>query len=105
MHLTARDCGRQHRVDRRPADRARGGDLRDVGDAGADGHASRRRPPQPPFVVGAGLDVPAQGTLAQKLGLGVVRLGVAWPAGAATPDPGLVQALQSVPAGSGSSSS
>ena len=54
-----------------------------------------------PFVVGAGLDVPAQGTLAQKLGLRVVRLGVAWPAGSATPDAGLIQALQSVPAGLG----
>ena len=56
---------------------------------------------QPTFVVGAGLDSPTQATAARQLGLAVVRLGVAWPAGASTVDPGLAQALQKVPAGVG----
>ena len=55
----------------------------------------------PPLVVGAALDDPAQAPLAQKLGLRVVRVGVAWPAGATVPDPGLVTALQRIPAGLG----
>lgn len=55
----------------------------------------------PSVVVGAGLDDPAQAATAQKLGLRLVRFGVAWPAGAAVPDPGLVAALQRVPQGLG----
>ena len=101
VHLTRSRLGRQHGVDRRPADRARGWDLRDVGDDRRRPALLPRRRAQPSFVVGAGLDIPTQGTLARQLGLGVVRIGVAWPAGAASPDPGLVQALQRVPAGTG----
>ena len=58
-------------------------------------------PPPPSAVVGAGLDDPSQAATAQKLGLRLVRFGVAWPAGAAAPDPGLVAALQRVPPGLG----
>jgi hypothetical protein len=56
---------------------------------------------QPAFVVGAGLEDPARLPLAQRLGLRVVRLGVAWPAGATTPDPGVVTTLQGLTASSG----
>jgi len=56
---------------------------------------------QPAFVVGAGLEDPSRLPLAQKLGLRVVRLGVAWPAGATTPDPGAVAVLQGLTATSG----
>ena len=52
--------GRQHGVDRRAADRARRGYLRDVGDDRPDG-APPAPAAQPSFVVGAGLDVPTQG--------------------------------------------
>ena len=51
------------------------------------------------FVVGAGVDDPAQGALAAKLGLRAVRVGIAWPAPAAVPDPGLITALQRAPVG------
>jgi hypothetical protein len=54
---------------------------------------------QATFAVGAALDDPSQGAAAQQLGLRLVRLGVAWPAGATTPDPGLLTALTRVPAG------
>ena len=100
VHLTARDwVGNSASIDALPIVRAAGvsGTSATTGQTGA--------PPapaaQPSFVVGAGLDVPTQGTLARQLGLGVVRMGVAWPAGATSPDPGLVQALQRVPAGTG----
>ena len=56
---------------------------------------------QPAFVVGAGLATPPLLPLAQKLGLRVARLGVVWPAGATTPDPGVVAALQGIAATSG----
>ena len=56
---------------------------------------------QPAFVVGAGLDDPAQGTLAQALGMRLVRLGVAWPSGATAADPALVAAFQTLPASLG----
>ena len=52
---------------------------------------------QPAFVVGAGLDDPAQGTLARALGMRLVRLGVAWPSGATAADPALVAAFQTLP--------
>jgi hypothetical protein len=52
-----------------------------------------------PLVIGSGIDDPSQAAQAQKLGLRLVRFGVVWPAGASTPDPNLVAALQSVPAG------
>jgi hypothetical protein len=58
-------------------------------------------PGQPAFAVGAGIDDPSQAGLAQQLGLRLVRYGVAWPAGATAPDPGLVSALAGVPAGLG----
>ena len=54
---------------------------------------------QAAFTVGAALDDPSQGAAAQQLGLRLVRLGVAWPAGATAPDPGLVTALTRVPPG------
>ena len=54
-----------------------------------------------PFVVGAGLDDPSQGSVLQALGLRVARIGVVWPAGATVPDPGLLAALQRLPAGLG----
>ena len=53
----------------------------------------------PPFVIGAGVDDPAQGALAGKLGLRAIRVGIAWPVGSVAPDPGLVAALQRAPAG------
>jgi hypothetical protein len=56
-------------------------------------------PGQPAFSVGAALDDPSQGALAQRLGLRLVRIGVAWPAGATAPDPGLVTAFGGLPAG------
>jgi hypothetical protein len=56
-------------------------------------------PGQPAFAVGAAVDDPAQGATAQRLGLRLVRIGVAWPAGAAAPDPGLVAAFGGLPAG------
>ncbi len=52
----------------------------------------------PPPLVGAALDDPSQGALAQRFGLRVVRLGVAWPAAASVPDPSLIAALQRLPA-------
>jgi hypothetical protein len=55
----------------------------------------------PSFAVGAGLDDPSQGAEAQRLGLRIARIGVAWPAGATAPDPGLIAALQQLPAGVG----
>jgi hypothetical protein len=58
-------------------------------------------PPPGSFSVGAGLDDPSQVASAQKLGLKLVRFGIAWPAGASTPDPGLVAALQRVPSNLG----
>jgi hypothetical protein len=101
VHLSARDwAGNTAAIDALPIVRAAGisGTSATPGQAGAPPAAPT---PQPSFVVGAGLDAPAQGLLARQLGLGVVRMGVAWPAGATTPDPGLVQALQRVPAGTG----
>ncbi|MGH3003828.1 MAG: D-glucuronyl C5-epimerase family protein, partial [Gaiellaceae bacterium] len=56
---------------------------------------------QPSFAVGAGLEDPSQLALAQKADLGMVRLGVAWPAGATTPDPGAVAVLQGLTASTG----
>jgi len=53
----------------------------------------------PPPLIGAALDDPSQGPLAQKLGLRAVRLGIAWPPGATVPDPSVIAALQRVPAG------
>ena len=52
---------------------------------------------QPAFVVGAGLDNPGQGTLAQALGMRLARLSVAWPSGATAADPALVAAFQELP--------
>jgi hypothetical protein len=57
--------------------------------------------PMPSFAVGAGLDDPSQGVAAQKAGLHLARIGVLWPAGAVAPDPGLIAALQQLPAGLG----
>ena len=67
---------------------------------GRDEASPRRADGPPAFVVGAGVDDPAQGALAGKLGLRAIRVGVAWPAAATTPDPGLIAALQRAPAGS-----
>lgn len=54
----------------------------------------------PSFVVGASLPDLSQLSRAQRLALRVVRLGVAYPAAATVPDPGLVAALQSLVASS-----
>ena len=51
----------------------------------------------PSFAVGAGLNDPSQGPLAQKAGLHLVRLGITWPAGATTPDPTAIAALAQLP--------
>ena len=51
----------------------------------------------PSFAVGAGLDDPSQGPLAQKAGLHLVRLGITWPAGATAPDPTAIAALAQLP--------
>jgi hypothetical protein len=56
-------------------------------------------PPAPAFVAGAALDAPSQSSTAAHLGLRLVRIGVAWPAGSAAPDPSLVAALQQVTPG------
>jgi hypothetical protein len=56
-------------------------------------------PGQPVFSVGAAVDDPSQAALAPRLGLRLVRIGVAWPVGASAPDPGLVNAFGSLPAG------
>ena len=54
---------------------------------------------QPTFLVGAALDDPLQGSLARQLGLGLARIGVAWPAGSTLPDIGLAGAFQRLPVG------
>ncbi len=53
----------------------------------------------PTFSVGVALDSPDQGAIAQRLGLRLGRIGVAWPTGATAPDPGLVAAFGGLPAG------
>ncbi len=53
----------------------------------------------PPLVVGAGLEEPAQASLALQQGLGAVRMTLVWPAGATVPDPGALTALNRLPAG------
>ncbi len=63
--------------------------------------AGTATPPAAAFAVGAALDDPSQGSALLKLGLRLGRLGVTWPAGASTPDPSLVAALQRLPAGLG----
>ena len=50
--------------------------------------------PPPAFVVGAGLDDPSEAPQAKSLGMKLLRLTVAWPADATTPDPTVVSALQ-----------
>ena len=52
---------------------------------------------QPAFVVGAGLDDPAQGTTVRALGMRLGRLGVAWPSEATAADPALIAAFQTLP--------
>jgi hypothetical protein len=61
--------------------------------------ASDSPPPAPPPLAGAALADPSQSAAAVKAGLRLVRIGVAWPAGATAPDPGLVAALQQVAPG------
>lgn len=56
-------------------------------------------PATPAFAVGAGLTDPSQSAAAATAGLHLVRIGVAWPAGATAPDPGVVQALQGLAPG------
>jgi hypothetical protein len=51
-------------------------------------------PVAPSLRVGATLTSPSQSALAGQAGLHLVRLNVAWPAGATAPDPALVAALQ-----------
>jgi hypothetical protein len=54
-----------------------------------------------PLAVGAGIDDSAQGALADSLGLSLVRMTVAWPAGETVPDPAVVGSLQGLPPGVG----
>src|SRR5262249_21174003 len=58
-------------------------------------------PGQPAFEVGAAVDDPSQGALAQRVGLRLVRIGGAWASGPAAPapDPDLVAAFGGLPAG------
>jgi hypothetical protein len=60
--------------------------------------AAARAGAPPTLVVGAGIADPAQAPSVAAAGLRLVRFGVSWPSGAAAPDPGLVAALQRVPA-------
>jgi D-glucuronyl C5-epimerase C-terminus len=55
--------------------------------------------PAPPPLAGAALADPSESATAVKAGIRLVRVGVAWPAGATAPDPGLVAALQQVAPG------
>ncbi len=55
--------------------------------------------PLPPLTVGAGLDQPAEGGLAREQGFAAARMTLLWPAGAASPDPGAISALNRLPAG------
>jgi D-glucuronyl C5-epimerase C-terminus len=70
-----------------------------AGQAGSVRKVASAAAAQPAFFVGAGVADPSQGSDAQRAGLRAIRVGVAWPAGASAPDPGLVTALQRSPAG------
>ena len=61
------------------------------------GTAAARTAGPPPLAVGAAVADPGQASAVLAAGFRLVRFGVAWPAGAAEPDPGLVVALQRVP--------
>lgn len=54
-----------------------------------------------PFVAGVGIDDSRQGALAGPLGLGLVRMTVAWQPGQKAPDPAVVESLQGGPSGVG----
>jgi hypothetical protein len=56
-------------------------------------------PAASPFAVGAGVDDPAQATLAGSLGLRLVRMTVPWQPGQSAPAPAIVSSLQALPAG------
>ena len=56
-------------------------------------------PPLAPLTVGAGLDQPSEGSLARQQGFAAARMTLLWPAGATSPDPGAVAALNRLPAG------
>jgi len=58
-------------------------------------------PVSPSFSVAAGLDAPSQISLAQSLGLRLVRLTVPWTDGETAPDPAVVTALHAIPASMG----
>ena len=91
--------GREPRLVRRPADRARDGRRdrdRCETNCRVDEVGGYR------VAVGAALDDLSQAGALQKLGLRLARIGVTWPAGAPTPDPTVTTALQSLPAGLGS---
>jgi len=94
--------GRQPRVVRRAADRARDLD----GDQPKPKPKPKKRTPQstvdtttplqppPSLLVGATLADPSQATLAAQAGLRIVRVNVTWPQGAAAPDPTVLASLQ-----------
>ena len=50
-----------------------------------------------PLSAGVGIDDSGQATLAGSLGLGLVRMTVAWQPGQTTPDPAVVRSLQGLP--------
>ena len=56
-------------------------------------------PPLAPLTVGAGLDQPAEGSLARQQGFAAAQMTLLWPAGATSPNPGAVAALNRLPAG------
>ncbi len=53
----------------------------------------------PPLTVGAGLEEPAQGSLAEQDGFRAVRMTLVWPVGSSSPDPGAIAALNRLPTG------
>ena len=53
----------------------------------------------PALTVGAGLDQPEQASLAEQQGFGAVLMTLLWPAGATSPDPNAIAALNRLPAG------
>jgi hypothetical protein len=92
VHLTATDsAGNRATFDALPIVRATSTVAKRATQSA--GEAAPAETP-PSFRVGATLTDPAQSALAAPAGLHLVRVNVAWPAGATVPDPALVAALQ-----------
>ena len=72
--------------------------------SGLQGPATARKataPASATFLVGAGIDAPAQAAQARPLGLRLVSMAIPWQPGETTPAPALVSSLQSIPPGLG----